>query len=98
MADVEIAFATPECQVIVRVTLEPEMNARQAVMRADLPARHAAWADFDFALAPLGIFGERLREPEVYLPTEGERIEVYRPLEIDPKQARRERAATASSR
>jgi putative ubiquitin-RnfH superfamily antitoxin RatB of RatAB toxin-antitoxin module len=98
MADVEIAFATPEFQVIARVPLEPGMNARQAVMLADLSARHAAWADFDFASAPLGVFGERLREPEAYLPAEGERIEVYRPLEIDPKQARRERAANASSR
>ncbi|MGM8930359.1 RnfH family protein [Salinicola sp. V024] len=98
VADVEIAFATPAHQVIVRVSLEPGMNARQAVMLADLPGRYPAWANLDFAQAPLGVFGERLREPEMYLPAEGERIEVYRPLEIDPKQARRERAANASSR
>jgi len=98
MIDVEIAFATPEYQVIVGVALEPGMNARQAVMLADLPARHAGWADINFAQAPLGVFGERLREPETYLPAGGERIEVYRPLKIDPKQARRERAVNASSR
>ena len=98
MANVEVAFATPEHQVIVRLSLEPEMSARQAVMLADLPARHTAWASFDFATAPLGIFGERLPAPEDYSPLEGERIEVYRPLEIDPKQARREWAASVSSR
>ncbi|OHZ02870.1 RnfH family protein [Salinicola sp. MIT1003] len=98
MTNVEVAFATPEHQIIVRLSLEPDMSARQAVMLADLPTRHSAWAGFDFATAPLGIFGERLRAPEDYSPLEGERIEVYRPLEIDPKQARRERAASVTSR
>lgn len=98
MAVIEVAFATPEHQAIVRVSLEPGMNAREAVLLANLAERHMAWRQFDFATAPLGVFGERLRTPEDYRPASGERIEVYRPLEIDPKQARRNRAANASSR
>ncbi|WP_342596082.1 RnfH family protein [Salinicola lusitanus] len=93
---IEIAFATPEWQTIVRLTLEPGINARQAVMLADLPSRHPSWAELDFTQAPLGIFGERLAAPETYQPEAGDRLEVYRPLELDPKQARRERAANAS--
>jgi len=98
MATIEVAFATPEYQVVVCLPLEPDMNARQMIILADLPARHATWAAFDFAEAPVGIFGERLSSPEDYLPVAGDRLEVYRPLEIDPKQARRERAANASMR
>lgn len=98
MSNVEVAFATPEHQAIVRVSLAPGMTARDAVLSANLAEQHAPWWQFDFATAPLGVFGERLRTPETYLPVDGERIEVYRPLEIDPMQARRNRAANASSR
>ncbi|MAM57198.1 MAG: RnfH family protein [Salinicola sp.] len=98
MESIEVAFATPEHQTIVRLTLEPGIDARRAVMLADLPSRHPAWRGFDFTQAPLGIFGQRLPSPEEYQPVAGDRIEVYRPLELDPKQARRERAANASTR
>ncbi|MDH4571709.1 RnfH family protein [Salinicola acroporae] len=96
MGAIEVAFATPAYQAIVRLTLEPGINARQAVMLAELPSRHPSWAEIDFTQAPLGIFGERLTSPETYQPMAGDRIEVYRPLELDPKQARRERVANAS--
>ena len=36
----------------------------------------------------LGIFGKEIKEPHSYLPKDGERIEIYRPLLIDPRQAR----------
>lgn len=38
----------------------------------------------------VGIFGERV-SPDARL-ADGDRVEVYRPLEIDPKEARRRRA------
>lgn len=98
MGNVEVAFATPERQVIVQVALEPGMSARDAVRQANLASRFESYTEADFANAPLGIFGERLRDPDSYHPTPGERIEVYRQLEIDPKQARRERAAKAAKR
>ena len=40
--------------------------------------------------APVGIFGEVCDRATV--PHEGDRIELYRPLRIDPKEARRSRA------
>lgn len=98
MANVEVAFATPERQVIVSVPLEPGMSARDAVKQADLASYFENTTETDFASAPLGIFGEKLRDPDNYRLMPGERLEVYRPLEIDPKQARRERAAKASTR
>jgi putative ubiquitin-RnfH superfamily antitoxin RatB of RatAB toxin-antitoxin module len=38
-----------------------------------------------------GVFGERASLERVL--AEGDRVEVYRPLEVDPKEARRRRAA-----
>ncbi|WP_251976051.1 RnfH family protein [Salinicola avicenniae] len=96
MATIEVAFATPQCQLLVALPLTPGLDARTAVMRADLASRIEGYDEAFFRQAPLGIFGERLREPERRELLSGERVEVYRPLEIDPKQARRERAAGAS--
>jgi putative ubiquitin-RnfH superfamily antitoxin RatB of RatAB toxin-antitoxin module len=40
----------------------------------------------------LGIFGKHLSDPDHQVLSEGDRIEIYRPLQIDPKTARAERA------
>ncbi len=52
---------------------------------SELPAK-------TFEQAPLGIFGKALRHPDKEPLREGDRVEVYRPLQIDPKVARLERA------
>jgi putative ubiquitin-RnfH superfamily antitoxin RatB of RatAB toxin-antitoxin module len=46
----------------------------------------------DFSRVPLGIFGQRVQRDQVL--SDGDRIEIYRPLAQDPKIARRERART----
>ncbi|WP_229808911.1 RnfH family protein [Salinicola rhizosphaerae] len=93
---VEVAFATPTRQVIVDVALTPGMTAKEAVIAADLPARVPAWDATAIERLPIGIFGARLRDPARHELSPGDRVEVYRPLEIDPKQARRDRAARTS--
>jgi putative ubiquitin-RnfH superfamily antitoxin RatB of RatAB toxin-antitoxin module len=49
--------------------------------------------EIDLNSADLGIFGKIVREPEKQEVLEGDRVEIYRPLLIDPKQARLNRAA-----
>ena len=45
------------------------------------------------ARVPVGVFGESVgRELKL---REGDRVEIYRPLLIDPKEARRRRAGSA---
>jgi putative ubiquitin-RnfH superfamily antitoxin RatB of RatAB toxin-antitoxin module len=45
---------------------------------------------------PTGVFGRaRARD---WLPADGDRIEIYRPLRIDPRQQRRRRAARAAGK
>jgi putative ubiquitin-RnfH superfamily antitoxin RatB of RatAB toxin-antitoxin module len=41
----------------------------------------------------MGVFGKVVKKPKEQEIREGERIELYRPLIIDPKQARLNRAA-----
>ena len=49
----------------------------------------------DLATVPVGIFGKKVMKPDDQIVKEGDRYELYRPLLIDPKQARANRAAKA---
>jgi putative ubiquitin-RnfH superfamily antitoxin RatB of RatAB toxin-antitoxin module len=58
--------------------------------RAELQHRGVSIEDNFWSSAPVGNFGERCARDR--LVCEGDRIEIYRPLAVDPKHARRERA------
>lgn len=89
---VEVAFALPERQRLVTLEVPEGTSARQAVSLARLEAHFPELPPSTFREADLGIFGRRLRDPEHEALREGDRVEVYRPLQIDPKAARAERA------
>jgi len=89
---VEVAFALPHKQRIVALAVPEGTTARQAVEMADLPSLFQELPSDTFLEAPLGIFGKAIRHPDKEPLREGDRVEVYRPLQIDPKAARLERA------
>ncbi|TVP52094.1 MAG: RnfH family protein [Halomonas sp.] len=94
---VEVAYALPHKQRLVALYVPEGTTARQAVALADLPALFPELPGDTFQEAPLGIFGKALRNPETEILREGDRVEVYRPLAIDPKAARLERAKRQAS-
>lgn len=97
MADalrIEVACATPEKQRIIVLDVEPGTTLRQAVASSRIAEE---FPDLDVMDAPLGIFGRKIPSPEATEVAAGDRVEVYRPLLIDPKQARLNRAAKATS-
>ncbi|WP_386081813.1 RnfH family protein [Vreelandella sp. F11] len=94
---VEVAFALPSKQRIVALRVPEGTTARQAVALADLPTLFPEVPGDTFAEAPLGIFGKAIREPDTHLLRDGDRVEIYRPLAIDPKSARLERAKRQAS-
>lgn len=91
--EVEVAFALPERQCIVPLRVGEGTTARQAVAMAGLEARFPELPAATFSEADLGLFGRRLRDPDAQRLKAGDRVEVYRPLKIDPKAVRAERAA-----
>ncbi|MCG7599463.1 RnfH family protein [Halomonas sp. McH1-25] len=93
---IEVAFALPDRQKIVTLAVKPGTTAREAVRFADMSRYFPDLPETTFIQAPLGIFGKRLRDPERHELQAGDRVEIYRPLLIDPKQARAKRAADAS--
>lgn len=90
---VEVAFALPERQGIVALLVPLGATASEAVALADLPGRFPDVSPETFSRADLGIFGKRLREPFSHRLRAGDRVELYRPLTMDPKVARLVRAS-----
>ncbi|MEO0615685.1 MAG: RnfH family protein [Pseudomonadota bacterium] len=85
---VEIACALPSRQAIVAVTVSPGTTAREAVRASGIGVR---FPEIQVASAQLGVWGDPVADD--YRVADGDRIEVYRSLVIDPRAARRERAA-----
>jgi uncharacterized protein len=85
-----VAYATRERQYLWSVELPLDATIGQALGAARAAAA-AAGEDgaIPWASAPVGIFGEpRTREEGC---ADGDRIELYRPLQRDPRERRRER-------
>lgn len=92
LLSVEVAFALPHRQRLVSLEVEPGTTAAEAVDRAHLPGLFPEVPTEVFRQPKMGVFGRMLREPHGYRLRDGDRVEVYRPLVIDPKAARLARA------
>lgn len=85
--EVEVVYALPEREDAVRVRLAPGATAADAVHASGILARHP---EIDLGRSKLGVYG-KVVAPEARL-ADGDRIEIYRALAMDPKEARRRRA------
>lgn len=86
---IEVAYAEAHKQKIISLTVVEGTNVRDAALQANMQQE---FPHLDVATAKLGIFGKAVAKPEEELVGAGDRIEIYRPLIIDPKQARLNRA------
>ena len=92
---VEVAYALPERQRIVVLHVASGCSAYEAVVQSGIADE---FPEIDTAHADMGIFshnldGKSLPLPRDYILKAGDRVEIYRPLLLDPKQARLLRAA-----
>jgi putative ubiquitin-RnfH superfamily antitoxin RatB of RatAB toxin-antitoxin module len=88
---VEVVYALPHSEDAVSVTLEAPATVRDALDAARLAERHP-----EIAACKLGIHG-KVVSPRAAL-ADGDRVEIYRPLHVDPNEARRRRAYNAALR
>lgn len=86
MLDIEIVYGLTDRQLLKTMQVADGITARQAALQSGLENE---FADLDLHTAILGIFGKRVKDDTVL--RQGDRIEIYRPLLIDPKEARRKR-------
>ncbi len=84
---VEVAYATPSRQEVIEVSVPPGATVEQVIRASGILER---FPDIDLARQRVGVFGEKVRLHDPV--RDRERVEIYRPLVADPKQARRDRA------
>jgi putative ubiquitin-RnfH superfamily antitoxin RatB of RatAB toxin-antitoxin module len=84
---VEIVYALPEVQHRLHLELEEGATVADAL---EAVARVEPFVSLDLQTLKLGVFGRLVERKEIL--RHGDRLEVYRPLAIDPKEARRRRA------
>jgi len=90
---VEVAYALPNKQKIVVVNVPEGTSLLEAVRQSGIEAE---FPELVLADAKFGVFGKAVRDAEGEVLRAGDRVEIYRPLIIDPKQARANRAAKAA--
>jgi uncharacterized protein len=90
--EVEVAYAVPERQLIVKVEVPVGTTAIEA---ARLSGIEEQFPEIDLGKNRMGVFG-KLCKPDRPL-NAGDRVEIYRPLLVDPRAARRELAAAGKS-
>ena len=84
---VEVVYALPGREECVEVTVQSGATVRDVLAKCGL---------LHLVRGKVGIFGKVVREDAPV--ADGDRVEIYRPLAVDPKEARRARAATYTTR
>lgn len=84
----EVAYGRTDEQALLMVEADTPLTAQQAIERSGILER---FPEIDLSSNKIGIFG-KASKLDVLL-TDGDRVEIYRPLIADPKEARKKRAA-----
>ncbi len=84
---VTVVHALPEEAIEVALRLPEGATLADAI---DIAGANRRLAVADLSRCPVGIYGKRARRDTVL--ADGDRVELYRPLKLDPKQVRRRRA------
>jgi putative ubiquitin-RnfH superfamily antitoxin RatB of RatAB toxin-antitoxin module len=82
--EIEVVLALAERQVLLSVALPQGATVMDAIDQSGIAAE---FPDLDLASLTVGVWGRVVQRSRPV--REGERIEIYRPLPIDPRRARR---------
>ena len=90
MIEVEVVYALPDRQLRYAVRRPAPLTVRAAIEACGV-LRDAP--EIDLATGKVGVFGKAVGLDAVL--ASGDRVEIYRPLVADPKEARRRRVSEA---
>ena len=88
---IEVVYALPERQLLLSVEVPAGSCAREALRLSGIQQHFSGLAIDD---CPLGVFGQPVNDGHVL--QDGDRLEIYRPLPLEPREQRRERARRES--
>jgi len=82
--EVELAFALPDKQWLISLTVPSSKTAREIVSESGL---YESISEFDFDNCQVGVWGRQIEWSALL--RDGDRLEIYRPLALDPRETRR---------
>lgn len=92
---IEVAYATPAKQTIIAFNVPLGTTVFQAAEESGIVNE---FPEIQLDDVKMGLFGKTVRSPKEEVLRAGDRVEIYRPLLIDPKAARLNRAAKADKK
>jgi hypothetical protein len=84
---VAVVYAVPDGATEIELELPAGSSVADALALSGIAARHP---DINLAAVAVGIYGARVGLDAQL--SDGDRVEIYRPLQADPKDLRRRRA------
>lgn len=87
---VDVVFALPDRQVVLPLDVPAGTTLHDAVRCSGIVERFPGM--IDPGRTPMGIFGKIEKQPRQRVLEDGDRVEIYRPLVIEPNAARKRRA------
>ena len=81
---IELVYATAERQVLIELNIEEGSSVEEAISES---AICSMFPDHDLDKASVGVWGRPVDRSHTLCA--GDRIEIYRPLQIDPRESRR---------
>ena len=89
---VEVAYALPDQQTIVALTVAADATLQEVIQASGLLDQYP---DIDLQKNKVGVFGKLGKLTDTL--HAGDRVEIYRPLIADPKEVRKQRAAAGKA-
>jgi putative ubiquitin-RnfH superfamily antitoxin RatB of RatAB toxin-antitoxin module len=89
---IEVVFALRDRQELVTVLLDAGATVEDAIGQSSIQSLFPEW---NLGECAVGIWGRRVDRDQRLQP--GDRVEIYRPLAMDPREARRQLAAQGKS-
>jgi len=93
LIEVEVVYALPRAQTVIAVRVPAGSNVGDAIEHSRIAEHHP---EIDWDKAVTGVFGTRASLSTTLQPHD--RVEIYRPLGADPRQARHMRLRRRAAR
>jgi hypothetical protein len=90
MFQIEVAYGLPQKQQLITLNVESGITVEQAILKSGILS---IFPEIDLSKNAVGIWNRMAKLTDTV--SNGDRIEIYRPLIADPKEVRKKRAEQA---
>lgn len=87
LIEIEVAYAKANQQTVLRLQMTNTSTVEQAIIESGILQQ---WPEIDLQKNKVGIFGQLCELDRIL--NAGDRVEIYRPVQKDPMDARRQKA------